>query len=358
MNKKRVLITDFSPMRPLENYNCDTLNIVAAAKNTFLPELNPFNYEIGIFAINFDYDHNQLTEVEQINESNLRGWKDFNYFFEIQPENEYFALLEKNFGLKYLKYKEERVEDLLLQVEKNLERGSPVIQACNPYHLFYTDFYQKNPGGLFQRYHYIVVYGISRLDNKVWIYDPTLNNYNGVISLNDFINTIEDKRGIDDFEGFIYFNLQYNGKEYDDMNRELLLWALDYYLNHKKNQLKEKLLIFFKDYIYYYNNLSLENFKNKLLEFGFFIFKEVAYRRLHWWDFLEYYKNLEDIDHIQEEIDAFKGNVDKLFNLPNALYANSLKVKKKINLENLMNKLARVIDEEEMIFSSLYEKIK
>lgn len=358
MNRKRILISDFYPMRPLENYDCDTLTIVAAAKNTYLPELNPFNYEIGIFGINFDYDHSQLEPVEKINDNNLNSWKDFNFHFEIQPDNEYYELLEKNFGLRYLKHKQDNVEGLIEQVEKNLENNCPLIVACNPYHLPYTEHYQKNPGGLFRSYHYFVVFGISRTDKKVWIYDPIFGNFHGVISLEAFINALEDRQGIEEFEGLLYFTLGYNGKTFEDINRELSIWALDYYLNSKKKQVKEKLMLFFNDIIHYYNNFSSMDYKNKLLEFGFFIFRGLTFKRLHWWDFFQYYQNIEEICHIQEEMDAFKANTDRLLSIPNILFSYTLKEKTKLNLEKLKDKLAEVLDQERCIFTSLYEKIK
>jgi hypothetical protein len=344
-------------MRPLENYDCDTLTIVAAARHAFLPELNPFNFEVGTFSIDFDYDHGQLTEVEQINDNNLRGWKDFNYLFELQPDSDYHTFLEKNFGLKYIKRKVKTLEEFLGEVEKYLEADCPVIACCNAYHLFYTEYYQTVPGGMFQAYHHIVVYGISRDDNQVWIYDPTLENFNGVIPFNEFINALQDERGVEDFEGLVYCTIGYNGKESEDINRELLLWALEYYVNTKGTRIKEKLLQFLDDYIHYYNYFTSEDFKNKLLEFGFFFFRGLATRRSCWWDFLDYYKNLEDIDHIQEEIDAFKTNNEKILNIGNLLYANALKEKKKLDLERLKNKTEQLMNEENRIFGRLHEKI-
>lgn len=358
MNRKRILISDFYPMRKLEDYHCDTLTVVAVARHAFLPELNPFNYEIGIFSINFDYDHQQLVPVEKINNSNLRIWGDFNYLFELQPDNDYSEILKKNFGLNYIKNKVEGIDLYIRRLEEHLEAGSPVIACCNSYHLHYTDYYQTTPGGMFQAYHHIVVYGISQEDNKVWIYDPTLTNYYGTIPLDRFIKALEDERGIDIFEGLIYYMLEYDGKEFRDINRELLLWALDYYLDKRKEQVKEKLLLFFNDFIYYFNNFSSTEFKNKLLEFGFFIFRGLALRRQHWCDFFQYYKNLEDIPHIQEETDAFLANNDKLFSIANTLYSYTLKDKKNLKLGKLMDKLALIGDEEKRIFRSFYEKIK
>jgi len=358
MTGKKTLIHDFYPMRHLENYDCYTLNIVAVAKNTFLPELNPFNYEIGIFGINFDYDHSRLVPVENISNNNLKSWKDFDYLFEIPPDNEYYNLLEKNFGLKQIKFKETSTESLIDQAEKNLENNSPMIVACNPYHLFYTEHYRKNPGGFFHAYHYIVLYGIDRAERKVWIYDPMFGNYYGIIPLEAFIDALEDKRGIENFEGSIYFTLEYNGKNFADINRELLMWALDYYLDKKKKQLKEKWLLFFNDFIYYFNHFSAMEFKNMLLEFGFYIFRILAIKRLHWWDFFQFYQRLEESFGIQEEMDAFKANIDKLLSIPNTLYSFTLKEKKNLKLEKLMDKLASMLDEEDSVLHSLYEKIK
>jgi hypothetical protein len=358
MSQKKILIRDFYPMRPLENYQCDTLTIVAAARNAFLPELNPFNYEIGIFSINFDYDHGQLVPVEKINNSNLREWKDFNYLFELQPDNEYDEMLLENFGLKYIKNKAKDVPGLLGQVGKHLEIEIPVIVGCNAYHLFYTEYYQKTPGGMFGDYHHVVVYGISPGDNQVWIYDPTLENFNGDIPFSEFTMALEDERGIENFEGLVYYTFEYNGKEFDDINRELLLWALHYYINDKGKRIKEKLLEFFNDFTHYYYNLPLLEYKNKLLEFGFFIFRILFARRLHWHDFFDYYKNLEERDDLQEDIDAFKTNVDRLFTIPTTFYANSLKENKKLNLEGLKARLEQAMIEEEHIFHRLYKKIK
>lgn len=358
MENRRILISDFYPMRHMENYDCKTLTIVAVAKNTFLPELNPFNFEVGTFCIDFDYDHSQLVEVEKINETNLRTFKDFNYLFEFQPDNEYHQLLENNFGLKYIKKKVKCLDEFFRQLEKHLENECPIIVCCNAYHLFYTEYYQKTPGGMYQAYHHIVAYGISRDDNQVWIYDPTLENFSGIIPLNEFINALEDERGVENFEGLVYYTLEYNGKEIEDINREILLWALDDYLKHKGTRIKEKLLMFVDDYIYYYKHFSNQDFKNKLLEFGFFFFRELAVRRSCWRDFFEYYKNLEDIDHIQEEIDVFTTNNEKILNIANMLYANALKEKKKIDLQRLRNTMEHLLNEEKRIFSRLYEKIK
>ncbi|MCU0285839.1 MAG: BtrH N-terminal domain-containing protein [Acidobacteria bacterium] len=345
-------------MRKMEDYHCDTLTIVAVARYAFLPELNPFNYEIGIFSINFDYDHSRLVPVEKINDSNLRTWEDFNYLFELQPDNDYDEILKKNFGLSYIKNKVEKSDLYISRLEEHLEAGSPVIACCNSYHLPYTEYYQKKPGGNFQAYHHIVVYGINRQENHVWIYDPTLTNYAGNISLDHFIQALEDERGINAYEGLIYFCLEYDGKEFNDINRELLLWALDYYLDKKTKQIKEKLLLFFNDFIYYYKNFNSIEFQNKLLEFGFFFLRTLGLRRQHWGDFLQYYKNLEDINHIQEDLDAFKANNDKLLSIPNTLYAYTLKNKNNLKFENLADKLVSICDEEERIFRSLYEKIK
>lgn len=358
MKYKKTLINDFYPMRSLENYSCDTLTIVAVARHAFLPELKPFNFEIGVFGINFNYDHSQLVPVEKINNSNLRWWKDFDYLFEIQGDNEYDALLGNNFGLKHIKNKAESVEELILELEKLLEDDCPVIVCCNAYHLFYTEHYQKTPGGLFRAYHHIIVYGINPDDNQVWVYDPTLTNYNGIIPFNEFVNALEDKQGVEDFEGIVYYTVEHNGKDFDDINRELLLWALDYYLTRKGPHIKKNLLTFFDDYIYYYNHFSSEDFKNRLFEYGFFFFRSLAFRRLTWPDFLEYYKNLEELDHLQEEIDAYKANNERMLGIANTLYANALKEEKQINLELLKSKLEEVLDEEKRIFTRLYEKIK
>jgi hypothetical protein len=359
MQKNRILIADFYPMREFENFNCTTLTIVAVARNLFLPELNPLNFEIGTFSIDFDYDHAKLADIEEIRHYELRRWKDFKRFVPILfLEKEAFDSLAKNLGITYIKHKQESAAALLRQVENHLENGSPVIVPCNAYHLHYAEYYRKVPGGVFNSYHNMVVYGISRKENKVWVYDPTLKNYQGFIGVEDFINAVEDDNGIDNFEGFIYYTLSYNGVEFDDMNRELLLGALDFYLNQKKGDIKEKLLIFFNDFIYLYNNLLIVDHKNKLLEFGFYVFRELAFRRTHWWDFLEYYQTLADYDWISEENAAFKVQIDKLFGISNKFYANSLKEKKKLSLDDSMNKLEEAMSREKIILHRLYEKIK
>ena len=84
----------------------------------------------------------------------------------------------------------------------------------------------------------------------------------------------------------------------------------------------------------------------------------MAFRRTHWWDFLEYYQNLADHDWISEENAAFKVQIDKLFGISNKFYANSLKEKKKLSLDDSMNKLEEAMSGEEIIFRRLYEKIK
>ena len=119
MQKKRIIIADFYPMREFENFNCTTLTIVAVARNLFFPELNPLNFELGTFSIDFDYDHGKLADIEEIRHYDLRRWKDFRRFVPILfLEKEAFDCLEKNLGITYLKHKKESVENLLLQLER------------------------------------------------------------------------------------------------------------------------------------------------------------------------------------------------------------------------------------------------
>ncbi|MGD2088532.1 MAG: hypothetical protein PVH61_20310 [Candidatus Aminicenantes bacterium] len=357
MAKKQYIITDFYPMSKLENFHCATLVIVAIARNLFLPGLNPYNFEVGTFGIDFDYTPCDREAIEQICHSTIRTWKDFLIFFP-SLDKKFSRFLEKRIGIKYLKNMETNIENLIGKLENHLEIGLPVIVYCNPYSLDYSEYFGKTPGGLFQTYHHIIVFGMNRLNNKVWVYDPTLNNYYGVISLENLIKAIEDERGIDDFEGYIQSTLQHNGKTFNDINHELLMGSLDYYLNREHSRIKEKMLIFFENFIALYSNLPADDSKHKLLELGFFIFKSIAFRRLHWWEFLEYYQRLKDIDYISEENAAFKVHIDELFGISNILYTNSLKSKKNLNLERLMTKLQLIMEKENSIFCALYEKLK
>jgi hypothetical protein len=357
MKTKRMIITDFYPMRKVENYDCLSMAIVAVARNIFLPELNPFNYEVGIFGIGIEYDHLKWERQEKAVQIDIRNWMDFRDIFQILFVNRNFVLLEKSIGLKCIKRESSNGEALIVELEENLENALPTIVCCNSYHLHYTDYYQRNPGGLFRTYHQIIVYGISRLENKVWIYDPTLKNYYGPIDLRNFIRAVEDDRGIADFQGIINITLHYNGKIFDNMNRELLQDSLNHYLSGEGTRINENLLLFFNDFIYCYTHLTSPDHRNKLLEYGFFTLRDIAIKRQHWWDFLEYYKKRENLDHILDEFNAFKVYLDELFEISNILYTNSLKKKKNLNLERLATKLEAAIDNEKSIFRSLNTKL-
>lgn len=346
-------------MRQLGNYECASLTNVAVARNVFLPQLNPFNYEVGVFGIDFRYKPCKGSEIEAICHSNIRVWKDFLHIFpQIVGEKETLEFLKEKIGIQCSRNNETNVQSLILKMQENLESNMPLIVYCNPYHLEYTDYYQTEPGGAFRTYHQIVVFGISRWEDKVWIYDPTLTNYYGVISLKDFSSAIEDGNGIENFEGPVYTTLDYDGKKFSDMNRELLMDSLDYYFNSKDAQIQQKVLAFFHDFTNLYHGFPNDDYRNKLLEFGFFVFRRFGTKRLHWWDFLEYYRNIKEINHISEENAAFKAHIDRLFAIPNILYTNSLKKKKKLNLERLGIKLERLLEEEKSIFRSLNAKLK
>ena len=217
MKRKRILIADFYPIKRLENYDCTTLSIVAIAKNRFLPSLNPYNYEIGTISIYFDYQVGRLVKIDKNLYSDIRNWKEFRSIFPVETRSKAFEFLEKNLGMKYEKHQENDTGGLLLQVARNLQDNRPVIVPCNPFHLPYSEHYQRRPGGLLGSYHSMVVFGISPDEGKLWIYDPTFENYFGPISLDDFVKSIEDKEGIDNFEGNIYCTLAYNEKKFNDI---------------------------------------------------------------------------------------------------------------------------------------------
>jgi hypothetical protein len=358
MNTKRIIITDFTPMRKVENYDCASLSIVAVARNVFLPRLNPFNYEVGTFQLGFDYLRDKWEGKKKLLPLDIRSWKDFRDFFHIPVIQRVSNFLEEKIGIKCTKHKQENARAFIHTLEENLGNGLPTIVCCNPFHLYYTDYYQKNPGGLLQNYHQLVVYGISREERKVWVYDPTLKNYSGPIDLTDFIRAVEDPGGIENFEGIVIYTLHYNGKIFNDINRELLVGSLEYYLHGEDTRIKENLLLFFSDFTACFNHLPQADYRNKLLEYGFFAIRQVAFKRLHWWDFFEYYKNLEGTGSLTKISASFKVCVDEILGISNILFTNSLKKKKNLNLEKLAAKLESAIDGEKIIFCSLYEKLQ
>jgi len=359
MQKKRIIITDFYPMRKLENYECLSLTRVAVARNVFMPQLNPFNYEVGIFGIDFRYKPCKNSEIEAVCRMHIRVWKDFlNIFPQVFEEKKPLEFLQKNIGIRCTRNNEDDAPGLLLKIRENLETGMPIIVYCNPYHLHYTDYYQTEPGGAFRTYHQLVVFGISPGENKVWVYDPTLKNYYGVITLKEFADAVEDGNGIENFEGPIYSGLQYNGKKFTDINSELLINALEYYLKSEDGRIQPRVLAFFKDITALYHAAPGDDYRNKLLEFASFTLRRFGYKRLYWWDFLEYYKKIAGFQTIAKENDDLKEYIDRLFGIPNVLYTNTLKKKKKLDPEKLTAKMQLLLEEETSIIGSLYTKLK